>query len=299
MTTRGRTAARGMIRSALIGGALAGMALSAGCAGQGAEPAPAAARPRPLAAAEQALLHRATEKLIAACMDRRGFSYWAAPDAAAAPGYVLDDVATARRQGYRTAALPTNAELARDPNLRYVRGLPADRQRRYSSALNGSMSANRHIQVRLESGGVVGRGTDGCVAEAEQALYGDLAAWTAATVHSDEFAARIPPLVARDPRYRRAQDAWAGCMRAAGLPYRTPEEIRRTLGEPTRANRAAETRLAVAEARCARQTRFGAVATAVDREYREAIGPADRAAVDAHRRLQLAALPRARTALAG
>jgi hypothetical protein len=291
---------------ALAGAALAGFALSTGCTGGDAGSQPEAAA-TPLTAAELAVLDRAGERLIGGCMRRQGFTYWesAQPGRAAgeqSPPYVLDDVAAARAHGYQSAATPTDAELANDPNLRYVHGLPADRQKRYSTALNGSLAPDRRIQVRLAGGTVIGRGTDGCVAEADQTLYGDLAAWTSATVQVDNLAAELAPRVVADPRYLRAQAAWAGCMRAAGQPYPTPGDIRRKLGSlaPTAAaERAAATRLAVTEATCAGRTGFGRVAAAVDREYRAAVGPDDRTAVQTLRRLQRAALPRAQTVLAG
>jgi hypothetical protein len=290
-------------RAALAGAALAGVLLAVGCGRDtGHQPAAAAA---PLTAAEAGVLDRAEERLIAGCMRQHGFRYWESPHPGAGeqpPEYVLTDVAAAGAHGYRNASVPTNAELAADPNLRYVHGLPADQERRYSTTLNGSLARDRQINVRVAGGTVIGRGTDGCVADAERSLYGDLAAWSAASVQVDDLTSRIPPRVLTDRRYLRAQSAWAGCMRAAGQPYRSPGDIRQKLGAlaaTPAAEHAAETRVAVAEAGCAQRTNLGRVAAAVDRELRDALAPADRAAVQAYRQLQRAALPRAQAVLAG
>ncbi len=296
------------LRAALAGAALAGIALSGGCTGEAATPAqPAVAEP--LTAAQATMLDRAEERLIAGCMRQQGFRYWESTHPSSGeqpPGYVLTDVAEARAHGYRsvTSVTPSNAELAADPNLKYVHGLPAERQKAYSTALNGSLAPGRQINIRVAGGGVIGRGTDGCVAEAERGLYGDLAAWSTATVQVDTLTGQIPPRVLTDRRYLSAQAAWAGCMRAAGQPYRTPTDIRDRLGElagraaSPAAEQSAEIKVAVAEAGCAQRTGLGRVAAAVDRELRDALSPTDRALLQAYRRLQQAALPQAQAALA-
>ncbi|MFF5448670.1 hypothetical protein [Streptomyces sp. NPDC012888] len=279
---------------------------AAGCAADAA-PARPAAPLLPLAAAEERVLARAEQVLIARCLHRRGFAYVAHVPQDAAPArrfpYVIDDPAWARAHGFGTDRQRRIAALkAADPNERYFRGLPPRRRQAALAALHGPRPVG--LSARVPGGGVATASDEGCTAEAQRGLYGDLPGWFTAKLTVANLTPLYVPRVREDPRYRRAEAAWGRCMAARGHRHATPDELRRALprlvhGLPAGPARAEETRLAVAEADCARSSGLGATATALDREYGAGVRHRYRAAIVTELRLQRAALPTARRILSG
>ncbi|MEU9167403.1 hypothetical protein AB0D34_06345 [Streptomyces sp. NPDC048420] len=283
----------------------------AGCA-DGTSSAPAATRStdadrapgtgRRASADPEQTLHLAEQLLIKKCMEKRGYRYWV-EDRPAAGGanrfpYVVDDPAWAARHGYGTDLYRERQQQAlRDPNQRYFRSMPADRAPELVSALNGAEP--KGLSARLPNGVQVTHSDQGCVAEAERALYKDLPAWFRATRVTDSLSGVRVNSVLTDKRYLAAVAPWARCMREKGYTYPTPAGARAAATRPDQAwPHAKEVRLASAEAACAGKTGLASVAKALDTEYRAELRrryPAPTADLD---RLRREALPRARAIVA-
>lgn len=293
--TRGRAAA-GVLAGMLMTAAAACGARPADGGGSGHEPGP-----RAVTAGETALLETAEEELLRRCMERRGFEYWpAAPptrDELRDFPYVVDDPEWARGHGYggdlqRKAA----REQRTNRNAAYARSLPAPRQRAYERARSGD--GTRAVEVTAPNGADIRQNSTGCLAQAQGELYGDFREWFRLSTIATNLPGRSEA-VRRSPRYRGAVTAWSACMKSKGHPYRSPSGLQAALAgavenaTPHEAHRR-EVRLATAEAACARSTPLSAtVRTLVKRQER-----ADRekygADIDAHGRMRLAALKRAR-----
>lgn len=250
--------------------------------------------------AQEGKLAWAEQVLIQRCMQRQGLQY--SPGRAPDPGELknttlfVDDVRWARRYGYG-GALDRRAEQERkkDPNSAYLKGLSEWELARWDRALFGDEDS-RVVSVRLPAGGRVGTRTDGCVANARDTLYGDLAQWFRASKVAENLVPLYAEDLTQDRGFKEAVRKWSHCMRGKGHDYAAPEKIRDRLPElnerlaPDRAH-AAEVRLAVAEALCARSSELGRTARRLEQEYRDkAIGTRYRAEVDTYLRLQHRAL---------
>ncbi|MEU8842363.1 hypothetical protein AB0D97_25045 [Streptomyces roseus] len=268
-----------------------------------------AGRPAPLAparepgAAERRLLERAEQILISRCMDGRGFPYAVTevPDTGArAFPYGVDDVEWARAHGYggreeRAAAKAREA----DPNQRYFRGLSASGRAAARTALMGSAPVG--LSATAPTGMTITASSEGCIAEAERALYGDLATWFRVKVVTMNLRPVRETRVHEDRQYAEAVGQWAACMRAAGRPYADPDASRQAaarFGEsmpPAEAD-AAEAELAVIEATCATGTALARVSKALDHTYGEQLRAQHQEEIALRWRLQNGALPTARRA---
>ncbi|MEV5431954.1 hypothetical protein [Streptomyces sp. NPDC052701] len=303
-----RRVRRGVLLVVAAGCAAAGVA---GVAGVAAEQRPRAAERaagpavRALTAREEDRLHRAEQLLLRACMRAQGFEYRPVPrnpvpEAREFP-YVLDDVAWAREHGYGTDIRREAAEAReKDVNQRYFRSLPPARRAQALRAANGPDPNG--ITARTPDGMVLRRSTEGCHAQAERTLYGDLAAWFQAEVTLDSLSPMRHTRVPADPAFARAVEPWARCMRAAGHPYASPAHLRRDAlpgpGEPA-LPRGQEIRLAVAEARCATTTGLARTARELDRTHALRLRHQYRSELNVAQRLRLGALPRAGEVIGG
>ncbi|MEV6583105.1 hypothetical protein AB0M92_33660 [Streptomyces sp. NPDC051582] len=285
---------------------LGGCGPAAGSPG-GPSPKAAAGRTAPLAparepsAAETRLLERAEQILISRCMDGRGFPYAVteAPDADARSfPYGVDDVEWARAHGYggrdeRAAAQAREA----DPNQRYFRGLSASGRAAARTALMGSAPVG--LSATAPTGMTITASPEGCIADAERTLYGDLATWFRVKVVTMNLRPVRETRVHEDRQYADAVGQWAACMRAAGRPYAGPDASRQAaarFGEsmpPAEAD-AAEAELAVIEATCASGTPLARVSKALDHTYGEQLRARHREEIALRWRLQNGALPMAR-----
>ena len=258
---------------------------------------------RDISREELNLLDIAEQTLERQCMERGGFKLWVAPKDAATQRrsfpYVVDDIDYAATHGYGGRQRLLEDQRARtDPNQRYFESLPADRKAAAAVAANGSRPVG--LEAKLPNGMVVQHSDQGCSAEAQRELYGDLRAWYQAKKTAEALPGIRNGLVTGDPDLRSGLPAWSECMRARGLNYRAPDEIRVALPKPDQPGaHETEVRLAVAEATCAQQTGLAKTARELDLRYAARLGDQYRKDLDAMRRLQLTALPRAAAIVAG
>ncbi|KOU25449.1 hypothetical protein ADK52_12540 [Streptomyces sp. WM6372] len=269
--------------------------------GAAAGPAAPLAPAREPSAADARLLERAEQILISRCMDGRGFPYAvteAPDDTARSFPYGVDDIEWARAHGYggrdqRAAAQEREA----DPNQRYFRGLPASGRAAARTALMGSAPVG--LSATAPTGMTITASAEGCIADAERTLYGDLATWFRVKVVTMNLRPVREALVHEDRQYAEAVGQWAACMRAAGRPYADPDASRQAaarFGEsmpPAEAD-AAEAELAVVEATCAAGTALARVSQALDRTYGEQLRSRHQEEIALRWRLQNGALPTAR-----
>ncbi|MEU1106586.1 hypothetical protein ABZ408_37350 [Streptomyces tibetensis] len=247
----------------------------------------------------------AKQHLITSCMRKKGFRFWEEEplslEESRPIGYVQDDVDWARSHGYgsRITAKENRARL-RNPNIAYRNSLPRSRQKAYDIAMDGGQDA-----VLLKSptpfGGTITKQSGGCVSQAEKALYGDPAAW----FRSDATVSNLRPLyvdkLLRDKEFKSAVSAWSRCMSNAGHPFPDPNAARQSTrehsAEQTRAEEAKtfanETRIAVADATCARSVSLRSIGQRREAHYVTELARKYGNALDANRQMQQHALTRA------
>lgn len=288
-----------LVSAALTAGVLLGRAddprtRSPAAAGGAAErPAP----PREPTEAELDLLHSAREILLRDCMRAEGFVYVPVsrrplPQARDFP-LVVDDIGWARSHGYGTDLRRAAERLQReDANARYFAGLSPRRRAQALRAANGDRPVG--LTARGPDGARMSRSPDGCQSRADRRLYGDLPGWFQARTTLTTLTSMASERAGADPAFARAARPWSRCMRAAGHPFASPAAARDALP----ASRAGEIRQAVAEATCAQSSGLAETAQRLDRKYETELRRRHRADVNTAFRLQLAALPRARAAIA-
>ncbi|MCX2180511.1 hypothetical protein KV205_08215 [Streptomyces sp. SKN60] len=193
MRLASRRAPRSAHRHALLTAAAA--LVLAGCATvhpHSAAPAPpvgTAGAPASALATRQAqdrLLKAAEQRLVADCLDAQGLTLPPAP------------VSQAR------APAPAPGPAA------------ADADTRLQTALFGRDP--RELSLTLATGHTVTANSDGCVAAARAALYGDQHRWFRAQVTVDNLRAEAQARMKDDPAHRAALDRWTRCAAPSGGP---------------------------------------------------------------------------------
>ncbi|WP_433543724.1 hypothetical protein ACQPZG_00440 (plasmid) [Streptomyces sp. CA-294286] len=284
----------------------AGLGLTACQPGGAAKTPPATAShatpPRAVTAQELDLLHRAKQLLLRDCMRAHGFVYLPVPrepvpEARDFP-YGIDDAAWAARHGLGSDIDRQRERIRRqDPNQVYFRALSPQRKAVALRVANGPEPAG--LTARTADGAVLTRSNQGCLAESDRALYGNLGRWFQAVSTADSLAELRRQRVLGDPAYTEAARDWSACMRKAGHAYADPVRLRAAVGRQPSLPKAREVALALAEARCATTSGLAAVAAELDREHAARLRQGREAEADAQRRLQLTALPRARSVVDG
>ncbi|MGW5877325.1 hypothetical protein ACWFMI_12350 [Nocardiopsis terrae] len=248
---------------------------------------------------EENLLETAGQLLLRECMESRGFEYQVVSGGTFADfdkfRYVIDDPEWASEHGYGTDLRREAAELREnDPNERYFESLPPERRAQALVAANGPSPVG--LTATTPDGMELGRSDQGCQSQADRELYGDLASWFQARTTVEALPALRHQGVVNDPRYLEAVRPWADCMRAAGHDYATPADIRAALPPPQDPlPRQEEIGLALAEARCATDSGLARTVAELDEQHGQELRERHRSALETQRRLQLDALPRART----
>lgn len=282
----------------VIAAAISGVAL-ANSSGTQRE---ATSDPGPVTEQEKALLYRAEERLIRHCMADNGFEYHEIPPPAdnAAPRdfpYVIDDVAWAREHGYDVAE---EGRPVPNPNTAPFEKLSAARQQAWQKMLVGE---GAQVSATLPDGPRYSISGEGCISDARRALFGDLARWYQASKLTEHLPNLVQREVRADPRYDAALADWASCLGRHGLDVASPTELRDQLFSRTRtmkpaAARAAETRTAVAEARCARSTSLSRVIRMLEPAHERDVYADFRGVVADLNAMERSALPVARDTLA-
>ncbi|WP_236743335.1 MULTISPECIES: hypothetical protein [Nocardiopsis] len=254
---------------------------------------------------EEATLERAEQLLLRECMRNHGFEYWIVSDDSPSPSpsgprefrYVIDDPDWAAEHGYGSGLQREATESQEsDPNQRYFESLPKERRAAALRAANGPSPVG--LTATAPDGMEFGRSDRGCQSWADRELYDDLPAWFQAETTVDALPQIRYQRVVGDPRYQEAVRPWAECMGAAGHDYATPTEVRGALPPPEDPlPREEEVGLALAEARCALDSGLAATAADLDEHHGEELQRLHRSAVEAKHRLQLDALPRARSVI--
>ncbi|MFJ4838596.1 hypothetical protein [Streptomyces sp. NPDC088746] len=257
---------------------------------------------RDLTVPEEMEIEYAEYALVKECMENEGFSYWVGPvasvDARKAGRYVIDDIAWAKKYGYgRPFDEAAEKERGEHPNVRYPNALPKKDRIRYNTALNGDY--DDVLRVDLPAGGTIETPREGCWAGARTQLYGDLEAWFRAKKTITSLTPLYVPRILADERMKKTVGAWSHCMKEAGRPFSSPDEIREkrtanTAGMSSPEARAYEVELAVAEATCAAKTNLGKTARRLEREHRSTLLKKYGKENAAYQRMGLAALSRAR-----
>jgi hypothetical protein len=253
-----------------------------------------------ITSSDATLLYDAEQRLIQDCMHRHGFSYWITPMVKSQEHsvlqfpYVVDDVAWARRNGFGGGTASTAQP---DPNWRYFyMTLPISLRADYMTALSGA-EGSPGIQVTLPNGIALGHSKSGCMAAADAELYGNYVAWFEAVNFVDSLEPLSQIQALNDPKYALAVRHWSQCIHAYGYAYPTPSSLAHAFnaspGPHSRATGRASINAAVAEARCAIRTGLANTARRLANSYFSTILEKYSKEVQAYRRLQLAAIPRA------
>ncbi|GGT18989.1 hypothetical protein ACFFV7_52830 [Nonomuraea spiralis] len=281
--------------AALIAGHVLALGLLAGCGAAPSSP------PAPLTEADYVVLKRAELLLIRDCMQEQGFQYWVPKmrEPSRGFGFVIDDPDWAREHGYGGLDQQRAVQAKRDdPNLAYIRSLPAPRRAQYVLAMRGGDDV-RVLTAHLPDGGTINNALGGCELSSSEELYGNRERWFLL----DRLASNMTPLymreITKDARFTAALSSWSQCMRGKGHTYTTPPEIRAALPGLTKGLAPAqahtvEVKLAVAEATCARATSLPSILRTLRVEYQpKAEGPYA-ADLQTHARLLREALERAK-----
>ncbi|MFI5998144.1 hypothetical protein ACIBAC_40600 [Streptomyces sp. NPDC051362] len=269
-------------------------------------PAARTAAGEKLSYAQDLRISDAEQHLITRCMRKQGFRFWEVKSLSLEEsrpiGYVQDDVVWARSHGYgsRIMAKEDRARL-HNPNIVYRKSLSRSRQKAYDIAVDGGRDAIV-LKAQTPSGGTIAKQSGGCAGQAEKTLYGNTAAW----FRSDATVSNLRPLyvgkLLHDKEFKRAVTTWSRCMNKAGHPFSDPAEARQsTLRHGAQQNRteearsfAIETRIAVADATCARSVSLRPIGERREAHYVDELAPKFGNSLKHHQRMERQALTRAK-----
>jgi hypothetical protein len=162
------------------------------------------------------------EARIRDCMRARGFRY--IPVEHVEPGNALpgaprlNDDDFVLHFGYGISTLWGRPDPGRERNLRIRAALPPRRRSAYDRTLWGR-DVGATFEMAADSGDFTALG--GCTRSATAVIFGGMDVLTRLVAALDALDERI----AADPRMVAALGRWRGCMAAAGLPYRDPDDI--------------------------------------------------------------------------
>lgn len=125
----------------------------------------------------------------------------------------------------------------------------------YDAALFGPPQARYAITLR--SGREFSFPTEGCLAQARSALYGNPVEAATVTFFPQDLYATLYHQVQADPAYDRVMRAWSACLGSRGYRYASPAQAKQQL-VAEHANREREISVAMADAECATQVRLPA-----------------------------------------
>ncbi|WP_380659776.1 hypothetical protein [Sinosporangium siamense] len=212
-----------------------------------------------------------------------------------------DDIETSRREGYGIHAMPDKQAQA-DPNGDYLKALSADRRKLWLRAHRGT---GKTISAAVPSGsGSYGTPSSGCLAQARQALYGNLNSYVTAQAAMKTFNAPVTAATESDPEVVKVMRQWSRCMARRGFQFDEWEEahkaaselygeIRRPLPEPV----PQEIEIAVADAECSAETGKSAVERTRYSYHQAKLLKEQEAQINAYRKMRERALAKAKDVL--
>lgn len=211
------------------------------------------------------LLTAAEEVLVGRCMRDQGVAYPKEPpkaDTRTDEERALN-LAERRRLGYGLSRANGSGVPALD---QYVRALPAAARATFTRALFGADEQRRAIE--LPGTGTVSFPGEGCLHDAQAALFGDILTWARATYVPEELNNKVAALATASPEYNQAMRRWATCMNRRGYAYALPAKAQEDFSARYKANGNSkdllqqEIKAAVADATCAQQV--GITALVID-----------------------------------
>ncbi|MFF7948142.1 hypothetical protein [Streptomyces griseorubiginosus] len=252
--------------------------------------------------AQELWISDAEQHLVTVCMRKHGFDYQEerppSLEESRPVGYVQDDVDWARSHGYgsRIEAKEDQARL-RNPNIAYHKSLSGPRQKAFDIAMDGGPDAVV-LKAPTPSSGTISKQSGGCAGQAEKTLYGDPEAW----FRSDVTVRNLRPLyvgkLLADKEFKSAVAAWSQCMNKEGHRFPDPDAARQSTrdhsAQQTPAEEARsfanETRIAVADATCARSVSLRSIGERREAHYIGELAGKYGPALTAHLRMQRHAL---------
>ncbi|MFC0627884.1 hypothetical protein [Kribbella deserti] len=202
------------------------------------------------------LLTAAEEVLVGRCMRNQGVAYPKEPpkaDTRTDEERVLN-LAERQRQGYGLSQ-PNGSNV---PALdQYVRALPVAARTAFTRALFGADDQRRAIE--LPGTGPVSFPGNGCLHDAQAALFGDILTWARVTYVPEELNNKLAALATASPEYKQAMRRWSTCMNHRGYKYAEPAKVSEDFSARYEANGKSkellqqEIKAAVADATCAQQ----------------------------------------------
>ncbi|MBB6569936.1 hypothetical protein HPO96_08290 [Kribbella sandramycini] len=250
----------------------------------------------PLTEIETSRLYDAEQLLVRECVERAGFKYWPVARSSAAEHrkfpYGVEDVDWARRHGYGIALeAKSRARDAQHPNRKYFSSLAPDQQEKYLSTVNGPTPVG--LTAQDVDGRLVTHSDQGCDAEAQRALYGDLPGWYRAIKLTNGLPRARALQVLKAESFQPLVAAWSRCMKSRGFDFIAPVESARLMRHRTGLAPAEEIRTAIAEAECLHTSGLAAAAQTADRRVADEQRRQYKSELDTKLRLQRAALPTA------
>lgn len=207
-----------------------------------ADAAPAQGRPKAREAdpADRELVHRAEDQLLIGCMQTAGFERYPEPfrgqDPFAVGGmtpplnlYLLSEERAA--SGFDVESYdPRDSDIEADANIRYLEGLPEERQALYIEALHGAHGDVIAVEP-VEGGPIELIGGRGCLAEARLRLFGDLSEFMRLASLNDSIEGEAWNRMTARREFSLATQAWSSCVQSAGYAATDPFELEeRALG---------------------------------------------------------------------
>lgn len=249
----------------------------------------------------------ATDELTKRCMERKGFPFNTVslnelPPESGSDQWGIDDVSVAREHGYGLSEKDFWENWV-DPNQGYLSSLSPEERERWELAFSGRWE-NR-IRLRLPDGAEFSMPGEGCNAEADQQVYGDLRKYLELRVAMMQIAPEANQRVAADPSYTSALAVWSECMKDKGYRFEqradaiaAAQALYDSPAVSAADAKSGEIRVAVSDARCAARAGVVRIARQLERGYtRELLGERE-GQYAAWRELQEQAVARAKRLLA-
>jgi hypothetical protein len=168
------------------------------------------------------------ERLIANCMQRRGFRY--VPFNELESGHIDSPVESDReRYGYGVIARlrhsgGTETSASPNPNNAIRASLRPRRRRAYDKALRGDESSSRLMRP-ISGGASYEVFPRSCVTHANSVVHGSQVRLVRSIARSEHLLKGLDTSVERDPRFRRARSRWSECMDHKGYAFSDPVDI--------------------------------------------------------------------------